>query len=112
MLSSPTRRVVTVLLTQSLFASLLFSQQGSSEGSRPRRVQSDWPVASTSSSNIPTPNLSTLVGPEPKIRVALNTNARAALISTSSRLMNASGGNTLVALDTSRVRVEPHLLSP
>jgi len=26
--------------------------------------------------------------------------------------MNASGGNTLVALDTSRVRVDPHLLSP
>jgi stage II sporulation protein D len=26
--------------------------------------------------------------------------------------MNASGGNTLLALDTSRVRVEPHLLSP
>jgi stage II sporulation protein D len=26
--------------------------------------------------------------------------------------MNASGGNSLLALDTSRVRVEPHLLSP
>ena len=47
------------------------------------------------------------------IRVALVTDARSATISTTSRLMNATGGSTtLLALDTSRVRVEPHLLSP
>ena len=113
MLSPLTRRVITVLLTQSLFSSLVFAQQGSSEGSRPRRVESVWPVAATSSSVIPTPTISSITGPEPKIRVALNTNARSAVISTTARLMNASGGgNTLVALDTSRVRVEPHMLSP
>lgn len=113
MLSPLTRRVITVLLTQSLLSSLVFSQQGSSDGGRPRRVQSEWPLASTSSSVIPTAAISTLVGPEPKIRVALNTNARSAVISTTSRLMNASGGgNTLLALDASRIRVEPHLLSP
>src|SRR6185369_5152498 len=113
MLSPLTRRVITVLLTQSLFSSLVFAQQGSSEGSRPRRVESEWPVAATSTSVLPTPTISSLAGPEPKIRVALNTNARSAVISTTARLMNASGGgNTLVALDTSRVRVEPHMLSP
>jgi stage II sporulation protein D len=52
-------------------------------------------------------------GPEPTIRVALTTDARSALISTTGHLMNASGGGkTLVALDTSRVRVDPRLLSP
>src|ERR1051325_2849722 len=113
MLSSLTRRVITVLRTQSLFSSFVFAQQGSSEGSRPRRVESEWPVAKSSPSVIPTPTISSLGRPEPKIRVALNTNARSAVISTTARLMNASGGgNTLVALDTSRVRVEPHMLSP
>ena len=113
MLSSLTRRVITVLLTQALLSSFVFSQQGSSEGGRPRRVQPEWPVNATPTSLIPSATITTLVGPEPKIRVALNTNARSALISTTSRLMNASGsGTTLVALDTSRIRVEPHLLSP
>jgi stage II sporulation protein D len=45
--------------------------------------------------------------------VALATDARSAVISTTGHLMNASGGGkTLVALDTSRVRVDPRLLSP
>src|SRR6476661_1422965 len=112
MLSPLTRRVITVLLSQSLFSSLVFAQQGSSEGSRPRRVESEWPVAATSPSVLPTPTIRSLAGPEPKIRVALNTNARSAVISTTARLMTSGGGNTLVALDTSRVRVEPHMLSP
>lgn len=47
------------------------------------------------------------------IRVALATDARSAVISTTGHLMNASGGGkTLVALDTSRVRLDPRLLSP
>ena len=47
------------------------------------------------------------------IRVALTTDARSAVISTSGHLMNASGtGKTMQALDTSRVRVDPRLLSP
>ncbi|HKG46461.1 MAG TPA: SpoIID/LytB domain-containing protein [Pyrinomonadaceae bacterium] len=45
--------------------------------------------------------------------MALSTDARSAVISTSGHLMNASGGGTtLAALDTSRVRVDPRLLSP
>jgi stage II sporulation protein D len=47
------------------------------------------------------------------IRVALTTDARSAVISTTGHLMNASGNSkTLLALDTSRVRVDPRLLSP
>lgn len=50
---------------------------------------------------------------EPTIRVALATDARSATISTSGQLMNASDvASTLVALDVSRVRVEPRLLGP
>jgi stage II sporulation protein D len=45
--------------------------------------------------------------------VALTTDARSAVISTTGHLMNASGGgSTMLALDTSRVRVDPRLLSP
>jgi cell division protein FtsN len=45
--------------------------------------------------------------------VALTTDARSAIISTAGHLMNASGsGKTLLALDASRVRVNPRLLSP
>jgi stage II sporulation protein D len=47
------------------------------------------------------------------IRVALTTDVRSAIISTIGHLMNASGnGKTLLALDSSRVRVDPRLLSP
>ncbi|HEX2270270.1 MAG TPA: SpoIID/LytB domain-containing protein, partial [Pyrinomonadaceae bacterium] len=60
-----------------------------------------------------TPKLATLTGSEPTIRVALTTNARSAVISTTGQLMNANGGGSkLVALDSSRVRVDPRLLSP
>jgi len=45
--------------------------------------------------------------------VALTTDARSAVISTTGHLMNATGNSTkLLALDTSRVRVDPRLLSP
>src|SRR5438093_5669357 len=112
MLSSLARRAITLLLTHSLLFSVVFTQQQSKEGSRPRRVQAEWPQPPTSTSPIPTPIITSLVGPEPTIRVALNTDARSAIISSNSHLMNASGGSsTLVALDAARVRVEPHLLS-
>lgn len=45
------------------------------------------------------------------IRVALATETRSVLISTSGRLMNATG-TALLALESSRVRVEPRLLAP
>ena len=50
---------------------------------------------------------------EPVIRVALATDVRAATVSTAGHLMNASDdSSTLVAMDVTRVRLEPRLLSP
>jgi len=113
MLSSLARRVITLLLTHSLLSSVVFTQQKTIEETRPRRVQSEWPQPPATSPLLPVPVISSIAGPEPTIRVALNTDVRSAVISTTSHLMNASGnGNTLLALDTSRVKVEPHLLSP
>src|SRR5689334_12502760 len=111
MRSSVARRVTTVLLAQSLLLSLTFAQQTET---RPRRTQSAWPQPSSSATPIiSAPTLAVVTGPEPTIRVALNTDARSAVISTTGHLMNASdGGKTMLALDTSRVRVNPHLLSP
>src|ERR1051326_4290456 len=112
MRSSGARRVITVLLAQSLFLSLTFAQQQAD--TRPRRTQSVWPQPSSSTTPIiSAPTLAVVTGPEPTIRVALTTDARSAVISTTGHLMNASGGGTtLLALDTSRVRVDPRLLSP
>src|ERR1051325_8345570 len=112
MRSSVARRVITVLLAQSLFLSLTFAQQQTE--TRPRRAQSAWPQpSSTATPIISSPTLAVVTGPEPTIRVALTTDARSAVISTTGHLMNASGGGTtMLALDTSRVRVNPRLLSP
>jgi len=112
MRSSLARRATILLLAQSFFVPL-FGQQPSGIETRPRKTQGDWPQPSTTNSPIPAITLSSIVGPEPTIRVALMTDARSALISTTSRLMKTNdGGPTLLALDTSRVRVEPRLLSP
>src|SRR5690242_10415351 len=111
MRSSVARRVITVLLAQSVFLSLTFAQQTET---RPRRTQPAWPQPSSSTTPIiSAPTLAVVTGPEPTIRVALTTDARSATISTTGHLMNASGGGTSsLALDTSRVRVDPRLLSP
>lgn len=113
------RRVTTILLAQALFLSPLLAQQQTivqpqtSPETRPRRVQPIWPQPPATTPIIASPNLAVVTGPEPKIRVALTTDARSAVISTTGHLMNASGGgSTLLALDTSRVRVDPRLLSP
>jgi SpoIID/LytB domain protein len=88
----------------------LFAQQPGEEN-RPRRVQPVWSQPQATNEITTTKIIS--LGPEPKIRVALATDARSATISTTGRLMNASGGgSTLIALETTRVRVEPRLLSP
>ncbi|HEV2836109.1 MAG TPA: SpoIID/LytB domain-containing protein [Pyrinomonadaceae bacterium] len=120
MRSSLARRVITVLLAQSLFLPVTLAQtapvnqQQSSTETRPRRTQSAWPQPSAVTTPvIPANVLTPLTVPEPTIRVALTTDARSAVISTTGHLMNASGaGSTLLALDTSRVRVDPRLLSP
>jgi len=114
MRSSLARRVITVLLAQSLFLSLALAQQQIPPESRPRRTQSAWPQPSSSATPvISSPALAVVTGPEPTIRVALTTDARSAVISTTGHLMNASdGGTRMLSLDTSRVRVNPRLLSP
>src|ERR1044071_2710858 len=110
MCSSLARRVVTLLLAQSLFLPIASAQQ---QETRPRRTQPVWTPPSATTPVIASPGLAIATGPEPTIRVALTTDARSAVISTTGHLMNASGGgSTLLALDTSRVRVDPRLLSP
>src|SRR6185295_3274317 len=113
MFGSLVRKAIALLLAQASFLPIAFSQQQTPEASRPRRAQPVWTSPSATTPIIPTPTLATTTGPEPKIRVALNTDAHSAVISTTGHLMNASGsGTTLVALDTSRVRVDPRLMSP
>jgi len=110
MRSSLVRRAISLLLAQSLFVAVIAGQQET----RPRRAEPAWPAPSASTPIDPVPPL--IIGgsqPEPKIRVALTTSARSAVISTTGHLMNASGGGSkLLALDTSRVRVDARLLSP
>jgi stage II sporulation protein D len=112
MFSSLARSVIAVLLAQALFPSLAFAQQPANSETRPRRTQPAWPQPAASSPIIPAPNLAVVAGPEPKIRVALTTDVRSAVISTTGHLMNASGGDTtMLGLDTSRVRVDARMLS-
>jgi stage II sporulation protein D len=107
------RRVIALLLLQSLVLPLAIAQQQTREDTRPRRTQPVWTAPAAATPIITTPNLTAATGPEPTIRVALSTDAGSAVISTTGHLMNASGGGTtLLALDTSRVRVNPRLLSP
>lgn len=110
MSSSLVRRAITLLLAQSLFLPIASAQQ---QETRPRRTQPVWTPPSATTPVITVPPLTISGAPEPTIRVALSTDSRSAVISTSGHLMNASGGSsTLLALDTSRVRVDPRLLSP
>jgi stage II sporulation protein D len=107
------RKAIALLLAQAFFLPIASGQQQTPETTRPRRTQPVWTPASATTPIISTPTLTTTTGPEPKIRVALTTDAHSAVISTTGHLMNASGGGTtLLALDTSRVRVAPRLLSP
>src|SRR5215213_6428547 len=113
MCSSLVRKAIALLLAQAFFLPIAFGQQQTPPETRPRRTQPVWTPPSATTPIISTPTLTTTTGPEPTIRVALTTDARSAVISTSGHLMNASGGGTtLLALDTSRVRVDPRLLSP
>jgi stage II sporulation protein D len=113
MCSSLVRKATVLLLAYSLLLPIVFGQQQTTETTRPRRTQPVWTPPAAAAPIITTPALTPVAGPEPTIRVALSTDARSAVISTTGHLMNASGGGkTLVALDTSRVRVDPRLLSP
>jgi stage II sporulation protein D len=113
MFSSLVRKAIALLLAEAFFLPIAFGQQQTTPDTRPRRAEPVWTPPTASTPIISTPALTTTTGPEPTIRVALTTDARSAVISTTGHLMNASGGGTtLLALDTSRVRVDPRLLSP
>jgi peptidoglycan hydrolase-like amidase len=113
MCSSLVRKAIALLLAQAFLLPIAFGQQQIPEATRPRRTQPVWTPPAATTPVISSPTLTTTTGPEPKIRVALSTDARSAVISTAGHLMNASGGgSTLLALDSSRVRVDPRLLSP
>ena len=113
MCSRLVRKAIALLLAQAFFLPIAFGQQQTPEITRPRRVEPVWAPPSATNPIDPVPPLKIAAGPEPTIRVALTTDARSAVISTTGHLMNASGGGTtLLALDTSRVRVDPRLLSP
>lgn len=107
------QRVMSILLTQAvLFPAISSAQQQSREESRPRRVSPEWKAPPSITEAVSTARRIALTA-EPKIRVALATNVRSATVSTTGRLMNATGsGTTMIALDTSRVRVEPRVVSP
>src|ERR1041385_429483 len=107
------RKAITLLLAHALLLPTAYGQQQTTESTRPRRAEPVWAPPSVTNPIDPIPPLAIATAPEPKIRVALTTDARSAVISTTGHLMNASGGGTtLLALDTSRVRVDPRLLSP
>src|SRR5215213_6675218 len=113
MCSSLVRKAIALLLAQAFLLPIAYGQQQTPPDTRPRRTQPAWTPPSATTPIISAPTLTTTTGPEPTIRVALTTDARSAVISTTGHLMNASGsGTTLLALDTSRVRVDPRLLSP
>ncbi|MFN2532875.1 MAG: SpoIID/LytB domain-containing protein, partial [Pyrinomonadaceae bacterium] len=108
------RTVIIAVLADSFLLPIAFAQQPSREESRPRRTQPQWPLPPVASAPVTITNVTAASAAEPLIRIALTTDARLAVISTTAgHLMNASDNSTtLVALDTARVRVEPHLLSP
>ena len=107
------RSVATLLVLHSLVSSSILAQTAQT---RPRRTQPEsqpqWVPPQTPSSPIQLPTTTLIAGPEPTIRVALNTSVRSAVISTTGKLMNASAKTSVVALDSSRVRVEARQLSP
>src|SRR5437763_944611 len=119
---NPNRRNVIVLLIASILISpLSFASSIIAQETRQRRTQDEksegtqrnWPSEPRSiikrASDIPGPSIS----PEPVLRIALSTDTRAATISTTARLLNASELNSSAQpLDTTRLRIESRLLSP
>jgi stage II sporulation protein D len=106
------RSLATLLVLYSFLSSSVVAQTQT----RPRRTQPasqpEWVPPQTASSPIQLPTAGFAAAPEPTIRVALSTSVRSAVISTTGKLMNASITTNVVALDSSRVRVEARQLSP
>ncbi|HKB65294.1 MAG TPA: SpoIID/LytB domain-containing protein [Pyrinomonadaceae bacterium] len=83
------------------------------EKSSPQTASTAWPSPAPSGVTLDQIGAPASSQPEPTIRVALATDVRSAIVSTSGHLLNASeDGPAPVALDVARVRLEPRLLSP
>ncbi|HEV7744289.1 MAG TPA: SpoIID/LytB domain-containing protein [Pyrinomonadaceae bacterium] len=126
------RSTVGLLLALQVFSpSLVCAQQGGSQqqsrpsdqdGARspkdsPQKPAGEWQIGESltifDQPNSDSPAKGSPYKQEPIIRVALATDVRAATVSTTGHLMNASDdGPQLVAMDVTRVRLEPRLLSP
>lgn len=103
-MSGSKKKIATVLLTASLLmGSLSFA---ASLSARHKRSQ-DRPAKSQRVAE------NAVLSEEPVMRIALSTDARAATISTTAELLNASSLSTSPQpLETARVRIESRLLSP
>lgn len=128
MRNSLARRIIAFITLPAQILSFLIAiqgQQATRDETRPRRIEvprtqvnqpsseGAWQAPTAGAAATPAAGVTKLHGPEPKIRVALTTNARSATVSTIGRLMSATeNDSTLIPLDTTRVRLEPRLLSP
>ena len=122
MRSSLVRSSTAILLACSLLPSLTSAQQPVGEETRPRRAV-EQPAKTSAPNDVwnpPAPKTISLDkqnagvnGTEPLIRVALATNVRSGNISTTGKLMNATGeSSSFQELSATRVRVESRWLSP
>lgn len=115
------KTAVALIVLSAFVAPLRLTPPVVAQESRERRTapvkeettRSAWPTETGSVvQKAGDPNSSELSG-EPVMRIALSTNTRAASISTTALLLNASAENSPPqSLETARVRVESRLLSP
>jgi len=111
--------MAVVLLAASVFVSSLSFAPAAGAQDRERRatgetVPKTWPSDQDSITRKASESKSTIqLSSEPVMRIALSTGSRAATISTTARLLNASElGSQSLPLETTRVRVESRMLSP
>src|SRR5882724_7272985 len=119
---SPNRRIAIVLLiVGALISPLTFSRAVAAQETRERRTakdteektQNNWPTDNGSVVKKASETDESKLSSEPVMRIALSTGTRAATISTTAQLLNASELNsTPLPLDTARVRIESRQLSP
>lgn len=110
---------LVLLVATTVSSPLSFTRLVAAQETRERRQQGEtekkplrtWPASDTSI--VRNANETSGVAIEPVMRIALSTGTRAATISTTARLLNASDLNSgPQPLETGRVRVESRLLSP
>ena len=115
-----TRTIAIVLLIAGMLISPLSFAPANAQETRERRASGDrgeksqrtWPADESSivkKAGEPSAQLAN----EPLMRIALSTNVRAATISTTASLLNASESNSSTQpLETARVRIESRMLTP